>query len=302
MKKKKVRTVLVIIYIILCILLLLAAATIVVCHFWGIDGEAILWLSTVMAAILVGQFQKPTVTDAYADYAVCDSLLVSVATEEDVFRWENGDWGSFYYQKIPGLEDDAFVWAEMVHGDFFPDRQWHVLQNPDNPVDVWTDWTVREIQIYSLSYSFQSDERFNKDNVAGNTVATIMDAACLQEIVTFATSEELRELSGTRESMDSVGDLSNAYFANTPGQPLYLYLRVIFNEAEGIAWDTPIYCYRDTETGEYYFTLYRDNTAWNLTESDLGVNVQECWVENLPALEAFLQEATATYLANAENG
>ena len=272
------------------LLLILVAAILLGCllmHHYDLTFEEIKFRAVLSVLFLIDDLffpDPPSDTEEYITYRVYDSLLVCVDPEDASSRWsrEYPEW-SFYYHDVPGHSDDQFVWTRRTRAVLYPStEEYHLLQNPDNLVDVWTDWTIQEIQIYTSRHSIESEERFETSNSDMQVITTITDPDCLAELLTFVTSDESRPV--TRDSIDGL----------SAWKTTYIYVRVIFNESESIVWDTMLRGYQNSETGEQYFSMYKDTTEWDATKSGLGIDRDEFWVENLPNLEAFLLDAVET--------
>ena len=230
----------------------------------------------------------------YYQYICHDSNLVCIDVGEGYAKEnvqlidEHSYWCTYY--RPEGTSDDQFVCVTMSH--IFMSPKTYVFQNPENLVDVWKDWTIRDIQVYYEDLE-QKPSQFEGQiaRIPGGIVAATSDAECIAQLIHCITSEETPVFSPIRQDPYMYGDL---YY-----QPLKtsLYIRVFFHESESIVWDSEIECYRNGSSGNYCVTMYRDDTIWDEENTYFYIHTQEIGVENLPALEQFLLDALEGFSA-----
>ncbi len=259
-------------------------------------------LLAVLLAVMVftACSQEPTIdVEKYKDYICYDSLLACTSDISEVagkrMTSEGDNLHFFSYCYTPNVPDDNFILTTIRQylelND--PKNFSYLLQNPENYVDVWTDWTIKEIQVFycrggqSSGYS----EEAPRCRIPTEILATTSDPNCIQEILRFITSDEFGNHGVDKHEEKHNLELYSADFDGRGDVEAHVTVRVIFNESDYIVWDSDLEGYRDFDTLRLYFMMEKDNTTWDATDYHYGIGKQSCWVENLPALEAFLTEA-----------
>ena len=234
----------------------------------------------------------------YYQYICHDSNLVCIDVGEGYAKEnvqlidEHSYWCTYY--RPEGTSDDQFVCVTMSH--IFMSPKTYVFQNPENLVDVWTDWTIREIQVY---YPVSEIDPFSGEiaRTPAGILASTTDAECIAQLIHCITSEETRDFAEVREEADVDGGLYRKDLDGDSSKNTRIYIRVFFNESESIVWDSQIGCYRNVFTEKQYLILNKDDTIWDKENSLFGPATKEIAVENLPALEQFLFEALDRFSA-----
>ena len=264
-------------------------------------------LSVLMVILPLSACGKGTDMDPekYSNYVCYDSLLTCIGdiSETVVIKRDTGRTYRFTYCKIPDVSDDQFIFATM-----FPvtimlplmnvryDEISYVFQNPENYINIWEEWTVKEIQVYFRDSAQRLKDREEKSRYARPTeiIATTNDEACIRDILNFVTSDEFVHYSYETMEKEKGINLFRADLDGNSELQLDVTIRVLFNETESIVWDTELEAYLDSDTGNWYFLLDKDTTSWDVTDNEYGIYRLPHWVENLPSLEAFLMEAVQT--------
>lgn len=259
---------------------------------------SIVLVALMMLTMLTGCKKEPFDVEQYRSYVCYDCNLRCIDfSEASVVKTVDYPGHSFLiaYRQPVDVSDDHFMWIKLRTA--FPPNlfyQCYVFQNPENCIDVWTDWTIQEIQIFTSGDSIGDYHRFETSDSELQVISTITDPDCLAELTTFVTSDEFLRLSEIYEDIKSFHSHSGYDFDGDPEKTTNMFLRVIFNESESIVWESQISCQQNPETGEMYLIMYKDTTEWDETHYNLGIDRREFWVENLPNLEAFLFEAVQT--------
>lgn len=237
--------------------------------------------------------------EKYANYCLYDYNLYCLDAENGTSSvLYNGGPFRAHYRKVVGESDEQFVSATMTQ--MMGSRNWAlVFQNPEDYVDVWAEWTIKEMQVYYYYRNFSIHEPNDEEEEPCRTPHGILlsstDAVIAEELKTFATDENYTfSRYSSQDTFEKV-----VYDGNNP----LMVIRVYFNESETIVWDAVVNCYADVATNERYFSIYRstyEHAEGNVL--DLNSMASEVAVLNLPALEAFLMEAVDTYWDSVKNG
>lgn len=225
----------------------------------------------------------------YRNYICYDSNLACIDAKDgsstEYITFSDGYSYYFTYRRALDVSEDQFVCVTMKNSFPLSTKKCYIFQDPENRTNVWTDWTIKEIQVYyqDINQSVSLPEEEEPARTPNGIVATIQDEACLAELLDFVTSDAYHTISAIREDMNSVENLSAEYNAYVK-----MYVRVIFHESETIVWDAEITGYTNRETGERYVSIYKDTTAWDETAYYCGIDSKEFLVENLPVLEGYL--------------
>ena len=156
---------------------------------------------------------------------------------------------SVKYRKIIGADESQFVFAHPASSTLTNTGvDGVVMQNPENYVDVFNDWTIDRIELFY-------DKNASENNVANTCVVPTevmrytRNEKVIQEFKNFILSEKTSE------------ELQNPY-AYEGGPPLEdicadFYIRVYFKESESIVWETRIdHYYMDEQYDVKYDDLY----------------------------------------------
>lgn len=105
-------------------------------------------------ALLFGRKEDDFDAEKYRGYICIDSNLACISASEEsanaYITFSGGRSYDFTYRKAEDVSDDQFIVVAMRNSSPLSMKEKYVFQNPENPVDVWTDWTVKEIQEYYL--------------------------------------------------------------------------------------------------------------------------------------------------------
>lgn len=144
------------------------------------------------------------------------------------------------YRKIKNVRDEQFVHVSTY--GLMEQSERYILQNPDNYVDIWNDWTVESIAFYYLKCKDPSKQECPAPK-PDRVISTTEDERCLAEIKALALNKSAAEnsvLPKITEDLPSGEEFGNIYS---------LRIRVHFKESDNIVWDIGCKSYRP-ETGE----------------------------------------------------
>lgn len=182
-----------------------------------------------------------TENDTYIEYTCRDFHLVAL---------EQGDCVGYkdivlknriyrdYYNLIKNISDKDFIVAERRPLELFSAGSYYVLQSPQNQIDVFNDWNVKTVRIYLCD---ESDERnTNRDQKA-------VENWVIQELVSSSEETMLKQIQEMPLNVEP--ETGSSYKNNNDeykeiGSDKDMYLRILFEESEYIAWDAPIRIYQ----------------------------------------------------------
>lgn len=142
------------------------------------------------------------------------------------------------FKKINGESDDQFVYA-TIYPMILGASEKAVMQNPDNYIDVWKEWTVEKIEVfYRSTYKPKKTETAIIPTKIVSSTQSADAIAELTEIVVSEKSSGKIEIPKGYISEDYREDVEPHY---------YFYIRVHFNESDNIIWDARLYGYYSEE-------------------------------------------------------
>ena len=152
------------------------------------------------------------------------------------------------YRKIRGESDEQFIYANVFR--FLDGNYKAVMQNPDNYIDVWNEWTVEKIDVfYQSSYE---PKKSKTARIPTKIVSSTQSADAIAELTEIVVSEKS---SGKIEIPK--GYISEDYRKDVEPH-YYFYIRVHFNESDNIIWDARIEVYYSEELQDRIIVM--DNT------------------------------------------
>ena len=228
-------------------------------------------VAIILASLPTGCQQEAFDTEKYESYVLYDCHL-------ECLDWETEANASVVYAnrtynvtfcKVKGEPEDQFIYANIADLTPFSPSGWFVLQNPENYVDIWSEWTVKEIQICT----------------SDTILATTTSQLCAQDLSLLNRTEPVK-----------LPDTPSKYLTT-------LSIRVIFEESESIIWVSHVEYRQNTETGEMMVCVATDATQWDGIYAPNGELIEGIyfdydrnWLADSPYLEEFLLDARETYL------
>lgn len=194
-------------------------------------------------------------TDAYVDYTCRDFHLVSLKNGKRIgdkkIEIGNSTY-EFYYNLIPDISEEDFVAARKKPLVHFPDEAYEILQSPENKIDVLNDWNIKEIQLYYFDWG--DIRNHNKkdgpvENWVINVFASSSDELMIQQVLDMSLNKKIE--TGMSYKNDS------KTYKNIIPEKKDVYMRILFEESEYIAWDAAIDIYQSkTDETQYVVTVY----------------------------------------------
>lgn len=201
--------------------------------------------------------EKPD-PDKYSDYVCYDYHLACLDAHEgksEAKAFYNDTSYTVWYRKPVGITDEQFVcaWVKGVHPLSTPFLA--IMQNPDNYVDVFQEWTVKQIEIYYVDINRSSHiwEENEPARTPIKTLTTVTDELFISEMINFITDEDYN---GKFEAPE--GYYRESY--NTE-ESYKLYLRIKFNESENIVWDSEIKSFVSEKDQNRYILIDKGRTT-----------------------------------------
>ena len=186
------------------------------------------------ACCLCGCGSKPA-SRKYVNYQLYDNHLYCTDVEEESVRAicesENAR-GSFNARRLKNIPDEQFICARYRASIFAGYYINVILQNPDNYVDVINEWTISSVELYLYLRNKDDELARTPDKIVAST--DNQDVIC--ELLEFLNNDEYSKsvfLSDSVVSYDEYGQKDK--------QKYELFLRVNFEEAENIVWDTEVW-------------------------------------------------------------
>lgn len=259
----------------------------------GAKCKCLIIVLVVVSALLSGCSRDPYRYDIpnpekYASYICYDYHLYCLDAYKNadsaLMEDELGATYKVSYRYAVGESDDEFICARagLYAPLSFPEIL--ILQNPEQYIDVWNDWTVKEIQLYVQDLHDDNFKRIDEEDEPARTptsiIATTADADCLTEIKTFAAADEPQPFIPPDGYVNEILQKDRFKF----------YIRVSFNESANIVWDSAVTPYYSEETGDRLICIDKGNM-----DDLFSINAQDVSAEHLDGLASFLSDEIETF-------
>lgn len=188
-------------------------------------------------------------TEKYAEYRLYDPNLSYLSTSA-FFNGKVKEEGTLkltYYKTIKDADEVAFaaaLWRDYTPLDEVSLRRF-VAQNPENYVCVIDEWTVKELQLCleEPEDRLQTGDGVKREaSVYDNLPAKNGKAAAVKGV---SSAEEFEQIRTARQSVPEAYRTGIDPLKNGDSR---IYVRVCFEECEGIVWEAPVWI-RDTDEG-----------------------------------------------------
>lgn len=194
----------------------------------------------VLSVVMVKKIINDKRLEKYGAYECYDYHLVSLKTTStrasNIF---------ISYSDIKDAPREKFVsvrsvdWPTVMFNTLIST---YVYQNPDDYVDVLNDWTISKIEVFGTGDGYDTNNP--QIDLGDRVVATSSDIEIASELVEFVKNDsyndDVERPSGyTNESFDK-------------GR---LRIRVHFEEAKYIVWESDIECYRPDGSSKWWIEL-----------------------------------------------
>lgn len=193
-----------------------------------------------LSVVMVKKIINDNHFEKYGSYECYDYHLVSLKTTStrasNIF---------ISYSDIKDAPREQFV---SVHSVDWPTVMFNTListyvyQNPDDYVDVLNDWTISKIEVFSTGDGYDTNNP--QIDLGDRVVATSSDGSVASELVEFVKNDDY--------STDAKRPTDYAYENFDKGQ---LRIRVHFEEAEYLVWESDIECYRPDGSSKWWIEL-----------------------------------------------
>ena len=145
-----------------------------------------------------------------------------------------------WFQKIVGESDDTFIYAEVLSSLPLVPSDKVVMQNPNNYIDIWNDWSIKKIELYYID-GRDPIEQNKAANIPDKIIASTTDLGCLYEFIELVKSSD----DETEKFILPYGYVREHMY---DGVGLSYYIRVYFNESENIIWDSQVTSFLSNES------------------------------------------------------
>lgn len=188
-------------------------------------------------------------TEKYAEYRLYDPNLSYLSTSA-FFNGKVKEEGTLkltYYKTIKDADEVAFaaaLWRDYTPLDEVSLRRF-VAQNPESYVCVIDEWTVKELQLCleEPEDRLQTGDGVKREaSVYDNLPAKNGKAAAVKSV---SSAEEFEQIRTARQSVPEAYHTGTDPLKNGDSR---IYVRVCFEECEGIVWEAPVWI-RDTDEG-----------------------------------------------------
>ena len=184
--------------------------------------------------------------------------------------------GNASFQQISDVHKSQFIYAYWENPKSTPKLKYEkIMQNPNNYVDVFKDWTITKIEFFCYE-----DLKGKQSGTCTNAIDVIMsttDEKVISDlrncILNDKTTDELKNhLSYTGE-----------YYSDNK---IYSYIRVHFAESDNIIWETEIFRYisESEESSLIYIDSGREAKGYGE-----GYVIQSL-IHNYPELKNWMNE------------
>jgi len=213
-----------------------------------------------LQALKTTQFATGDIPYATADIPYYNDFLDIEETEKVILS------------KIPGVSDDQFVHASEI--SIFNGAT-AVLQNPNNYIDIWKDWSIKKIEITCVRHITPG----KYDDVETVIIASTSDKVCFSELVDFISKEHEYDKNPEGYMLD---------FSN-------YHIRVFFNESEHIIWDSKIDIWYSYENqNKIIKTIHID--GGKKPDHLIGENCIYVNIDEYPNLHDWIYNAMSQYI------
>ncbi len=247
---------------------------------WASAIAAALILLILVAVILYQWIPRTLDTNDYKSYICYDRNFIGLQLGKDYAKPEP----SLEYRAIKNDPKHQFVCVRDTGLHLGGGFQHVIFQDPTAPLDIWSEWTVRKIDLYSET-SNPSDDKREQENVLASTA----EVSHLTAIKTWNLTNDTYAASQGGISIPSEYPHSET-----------IYLRVYFNESKSIAWDAKVTVYSGEEASELLICLWKSLTNATVTEYLEGTQDAKqlpVKLDSTDALYAWISETFDSILA-----
>ena len=169
--------------------------------------------------------------EEYKNYVCYDYHLMALKTKgkEKIARInkENERSCSAHFEKIPKESDEQFLSAMLYYFGLPATVYRVIMQNPENYVDPWRDWTIEKIEIGYIERTFDDEELVQEYIAMKEVLSSTSDSACIDEFKNFVLDGD--ESNSDRKKYEV--EYNDVYSVRKE-----FCIRVYFEESENIVW------------------------------------------------------------------
>lgn len=176
---------------------------------------------------------------------------------------------TIWYRKPVGDSDEQFICASVRQQHPLASTAFVIMQNPNNHIDVFEDWTIKSIELYSIDLK-NYKPLWDEDEPArtpASIISTNTDTVVFGELVNFITNDEYSGKHIMNEDFER----------EIPNDDYVLYIRVHFNESDNIVWDSTVSSYVSHQTVEREITIDKGRIPEGIADrNSLDVSIETC--------------------------
>lgn len=233
-------------------------------------------LTFSLMILLTGCAAKDSIdVNKYKDYKCYDYHLACLDAYEQkakaIVEFEDLKYTIWYRQAV-SESDVQFVCASVSQRHPLASPSLVILQNPNDYVDVFKDWSIKSIELYRIDLR-NSITLWDEDEPArtpASIISTNADTVVFDELVNFVTNDEYSEKYILNEDFER--ELYNDDYR--------MYIRVHFNESDNIVWDSEINSYVSHQTTSREISIDKGR----LPDGIAAPNSHDVPIEDFPRL------------------
>lgn len=195
-------------------------------------------LVVILCTVLFFAVSYVPETDVYSNYEVVDANLTWKNTGRMLGKYtaqEQEVSVNYKYKKIRGEDKDTFIGAWRQPDMLFSGGTNVILVSPNTALDVFKDWTVKEIELFLVdSYTNSKDSPFidyEPSDIQRVTIANTDNEDIIDEFI-MLMEEEPESAKISDDYLDE-----KPLPQNNVKRPLYCGIRIHFDDSDGIVWE-----------------------------------------------------------------
>lgn len=188
-------------------------------------------LIVLVFIFVLGSCSLPDAPEEYTNYVYYDYHLMALKTKGRTtfaqLHKENQSTCGARFKKIAGESEEQFLSVTLSHPGLPGSVYRGVVQNPDNYVDPWQDWTIEKIEIGYIERTFDEEKNVKHYVAMKEVLSSTSDVDCIAELKNFVLDgEESNSDRGKYEMQtDKVYNVKEEFC-----------IRVYFEESQNIVW------------------------------------------------------------------
>ena len=161
-----------------------------------------------------------------------------------------------WIQQIDGESEDMFIYTEVLPPLPLGPSYKIVMQNPNNYVDIWKEWSVEKIELYYID-DYKPIAQNKPANIPTAVIATTSETGCLSDMKKLVDTSDERNKQNIPDGYVKEGFDEN-------GSGYNYYIRVYFKESENIVWDSCVEIYYSSENKDRIIYIDVGKEPWGI--------------------------------------